>query len=173
MCEVVGMHRLSLGAIALSLLCATGCDDDDFVGAYQGAAQRSIQTRSVLGPVAEDGTSTANTTNESSSTSLSLTVRRLDDNHLGVTTEHCELRIEQDPEPNEHNGTIAPEPTCMIPIGDGRESMTVRGSVLFDRDGASMDLRLDGEARRDVNGVVDGYYASWSWSFMGSRVEEE
>ncbi len=127
----------SLLIVVVSFL-ALGCGGFDPVGTYEGTLTRNGETSTLNTDVAADGSANATTSSfTSSQTGVVATVTRVDDNHIDIVIgDTCRVRVEQSPEPNEHDGQVVlePEQRCHLEVEGFSGDVRVSGMAQFGRD---------------------------------------
>ncbi|MCZ7685246.1 MAG: hypothetical protein M5U28_43320 [Sandaracinaceae bacterium] len=166
------MNR-QLSALALALLGA--CSTFDPTGTFTGDATSITETRVYAGPPAADGSATVDTNRSQSTTAgARVIVRRTSERQIEVDLGFCRLRVEHGEDELARSGLVTEGQVCNVEVGGRTEAMPVlSGNVDLPADGASgLSIDLTGSLRRDVNGVPEGYFASWIWTFRGERTPE-
>jgi hypothetical protein len=160
--------------LVLSLALA-GCGGFDPVGTYEGTATRTSQTMRMLADLAPDGTSTVSDNNANNNeTGVVARITRIDETHLNVALgEFCRVRIEQSPEPNEHNATIelTPLQQCHLVLDGFEGDVPVSGHAQFDRDqeNTPFTLSITGSAQRGDPNRAGYLSVTFSYQFRGER----
>lgn len=157
-----------------STLLSIGCDSFDPAGAYEGTATRSGETSRMVTDLQADGTLTADTNRfNNSEAGAVVTITRVDDTHLDLDMgSGCRVRVQQSPQPNEHNATVvsAPEQRCNAQLEGFSGELVMMGTVQLTKDDPpNIDVLLDGYAQQgnpDRAGFVSVHYTV---TFNGQR----
>jgi hypothetical protein len=159
----------SPSSIAVLLLC--GCSSFDPSGAFVGDATSSTETRTYLAPPALDGSSNVDSTrNQNTTAGARVVIRRVDERHLELELGFCRLRAVMGEGALANSGGVVEGQSCPVDAGGRTEPVPiVSGNVDFTPDARAIDIQLAGSLRRDANGVPEGYFAGWTWTFSGQR----
>jgi hypothetical protein len=153
---------------------AIGCGGFDPVGSYEGTATRSGNTSRMDSDVGADGTANVTRSNfNTSQTGAVVTVRRIDDSHLEVDIgDGCRVRVEQQPEPNEHNTQVvlSPEQRCRVQVEGFSGEAFLSGHVNFRKqDPPQIDVTLNANTQQGDPSRAGSVTLGYTYAFNGQR----
>lgn len=155
----------SLGAVA--------CGGLDPTGEHEGTLARSSQTTTMLTDLAPDGTSTAsNSSSTGSQTGVIARVTRVGERQLEIALgDVCRFRVEQSPEPNDHNARVAIDQRCSVELEGFRGEVPVDGFVQLGRDQEplTIEITLNGSENRGDPNRAGFVTASFTYTYRGTR----